>query len=131
MVWFQCLLLLYSPKCTCILALTQANTNYSEKQQSGKCGEKKPTELAWKIKELSELIESGRKLLVDMNGLIEKLQDEQCNWVKENIPRRLATIRQRVVSFIRGTSRHKSTAASHVLVFMISPEERNRMPYTV
>ena len=68
---------------------------------------------------------------MDVNGLIEKLQDEHCDWREENIPRRLTTIRQRVTTFIRGTTRHKRTAATHVLVFMISPEERNQKPYAL
>ncbi len=60
---------------------------------------------------------------MDISVLIEKLQDKHCDWVKENIPRHLTTIRQRVVTFIRGTTHHKRTAASHVHVFIISPEE--------
>lgn len=87
--------------------------------------------LAWKIKELSDLNETGRQLRVDINGLIERLRDEHCDWREANIPRRLATIRQRVVTFIRGTARHRRTAATHVLVFMVSPEERNQKPYAL
>ena len=55
----------------------------------------------------------------------------RCDWKEENIPRRLTTIRQRVVTFIRGITCHKRTAATHVLVFMVSPEERNRKPYAL
>ena len=86
---------------------------------------------SWNLKELTELHESGRQLVVDLNGICEKLQDEHCDWVEKNIPRHLATIRKRVTIFIQAASRHRRTAATHVLVFMISPEERNQKPYAL
>lgn len=87
--------------------------------------------LAWNIKELADLNESGRKLMVDLNALKEKLQDDSSDWVEENIPRRLSAVRQRMTTFIRAVSRHKRTPATHILVFMISPEGRNKKPYAL
>ena len=53
------------------VGITKAHTKYSEKQQSGKYQEKLLICLAWEIKKLSGLNESGRQLLVDINGLVE------------------------------------------------------------
>ena len=38
---------------------------------------------------------------------------------------------EKLRDFIRSCTRHKRTAASHVLVTMISPSERNRKPYAL
>ena len=46
-----------------LLELTKANTAYSEKQQSGRSSDKTLIELAWKVKELSDLNVCGRGLL--------------------------------------------------------------------
>ena len=56
------------------------NADYTEKQQSGKCSDKFSINLAWKIKELGNLNESGRKLIMDVGCFFDKLQDEHCNW---------------------------------------------------
>ena len=48
-----------------------------------------------------------------------------------NIPKRFKNIRKEIVSVIKGVTRHQRIAATHVLVFMISNEERrkNNMQY--
>ena len=50
---------------------------------------------------------------------------------QENIPRILQTIRQKAITFVKDVARHQRTAATHVLVFMISSEERNKKPYAL
>ena len=51
--------------------------------------------------------------------------------VKENIPRCLTGIRQSLVTFVQRITRFRRTPASHILIFMISPEEHNRKPYAI
>lgn len=87
--------------------------------------------LAWKIKELTDLNESGRNLLVEVNTLICNLEDVNYNQEERNIPRQLTQIRQKLRTFIKAVTRHQCTAATHVLIFMISPEERNKKPYAL
>ena len=58
-------------------------------------------------------------------------QQEQCIWERENIPRHLATIRDELMLFVKRVTCHKRTAATHLLVFMISSEERKKKPYTL
>ena len=57
--------------------------------------------------------------------------DESRDWVGENTPRRLTTLRGRLSSFTNSVSRHKRTAATHVFVFMIGTEDRARKPYSL
>lgn len=102
---------------------------YAEKQQSGSCREKTLITLAWNVKELSDLNVSGRKLIVDGESLCDRMGS--CNWIEENIPSFLATLRKRLVAFVRAASRRKRTAATHVLVIMISPEDRRSKPYAL
>ena len=116
---------------TFAIALIKATASYTEKQQAGKSNEKHLINLAWKMNELSMLNENGRKLLVDTKCLVDKFQNPCCDWVEGNIPRQLSSLQQRVTTFIRGVTRHKRTAATHILVFMISPEERCLKPYAL
>ena len=111
--------------------LTKTNATYSEKQKAGKSSEKILITLAWKVKELTDLNERGRRLLRDILAMVDKLQEEQCDWEGDNFPRRLTTLRERLRSFVRGVTRHKRTAATHLLVFMISTEDRRRKPYAL
>lgn len=67
--------------------------------------------------------------MVDVNCLIDRIST--CNWIEDNIPARLTTLRKSATTFVRAASRHKRTAATHVLIFMISPEERNSKPYAL
>jgi len=87
--------------------------------------------LSWKVKELNELGETGRCLHSEINQLRQIVQNDQCNWREDNIPRQLSNIRDKVVAFITGLTRHQRTPATHVLVFMISNEERNKKPYAL
>ena len=41
-----------------------------------------------------------------------------------NIPKRFKNIRKEIVSVIKGVTRHQRIAATHVLAFVISNEER-------
>lgn len=111
--------------------LRRTDRVYSEKQRSGKSGEKMLVILAWKLKELTDLNEEGRQLNMIISSLIEKLHGDQCDVVQDNIPRQVSTLRERMYSFIRRLTRHKRTAATHILVFMISPEDRRRKPYAI
>ena len=87
--------------------------------------------LAWKIKELSELDDIGRKCYRDTDNLTCRIDRNACLWQDENIPKKLKSIRQKLITFIKGVTRHQRTAATHILVFMISNEERGTKPYAI
>ena len=48
--------------------------------------------LAWKLKELSDLNEEGRKLNTVISLVVEKLQSECCDVVKDNIPHQMTNV---------------------------------------
>ena len=87
--------------------------------------------LAWKIKELSELDDNGRKCYRDVEILTCRIDQNVCSWQDENVPKKLKSIRQTLVKFIKGVTRHQRTAATHILIFMISNEERRTKPYAL
>ena len=113
------------------VALSDANDVYSRKQASGKATQQALFSLGWKVDELSKLTALGRKLLVRRLSIKERHASSGCNVVAENIPRKLTDLRSEAISFVEGCTRMRQTAATHLLVFMISPESRNKKPYAV
>ena len=114
-----------------LVELKSSNDMYSEKLQSDKYKDKDLITLSWKIKELSELNEIGRKLHAEITMLSKRIEENQCSWQQENIPKRLKDIRKNMISFIKGVTRHQRTAATHILVFMVSNESRRKKPYAI
>ena len=116
---------------TIIVALTKAQSSYESKVEAPKAGESALFKLAWAVREVEELIQQGRKLIVDMQVLIERLSDEGCNAVVENIARSLTSLKSQLTSFVKALSKHQRESASHIFVMMISSESRNRKPYAL
>ena len=85
--------------------------------------------LGWKIDELSRLNEQARQLSVDLTVAQEYIEDE--NKSLKDINRQLSHIRDHLKHFIKTVTRHKRTPATHVLVTLISPSDRNRKPYAL
>lgn len=85
--------------------------------------------LSWEIHELEELNKHGRQLMVDAAALSDKYNDPMSNLVSENVPRIFETFRLNLKPFIKLLYNYKRQQASHVFVFMISPEERQTKPY--
>ena len=86
--------------------------------------------MAWKINELEELNDIRRKLCGDITLLIVKIENDDSIWTVENVPDQLRVIRQTLITFIKGLTRYQRTAATHILVFMISDETRMK-PYAL
>ena len=85
--------------------------------------------LGWTIDELSRLNDECHTLYVGVTTLVEQLEDEATDVVQMNAAR-LTCVRKEYAS-IRSITRHKRTAATHVLVTTISPSERNVKPYAL
>ena len=82
------------------------------------------------MKELSELNEIGRNLCGSTKTLVTKV-DRQDALPEENIPSQVAEIRKKLTNFIKNVTRHRRTPATHILVFMISTEDRRKKPYAL
>ena len=80
--------------------------------------------MTWKVKELTELNETGRELYRNIGVLASKVSEDV--QTQENIPSQLTTVRTKLLAFIKGVTRHQRTSATHVLVFMISSEDRRK-----
>ena len=84
--------------------------------------------------EMSRLNELCRNLHVEVTTAIEHLGDRSMSWTTtacSKASRKILSIKTRLRQFVQGVTRHKRTAASHILVTMISPCERNRKPYAL
>lgn len=111
--------------------LKKASDEYSKKQHEEKATEKVMFKLAWDVQELGELEERGRKLVVNCGSLKAKLMQAHYDMISDNFPRQLTAIKRDLLFFTKQVVKHKRTPATHILVVMISPEERTRKPYAI
>lgn len=87
--------------------------------------------LCWSVDELGRLNENGRKLRIEIDALLVLFGDPSTDFIHQNIARRLSTICDDLLPFIHGVTRHQRHVATHVLVTMISPSQRNKKPYAL
>lgn len=85
--------------------------------------------LSWDVEELKALNEEGRKLRVEISSLVDICTPR--NFQPMNVPRKLTSIRQRLCELIKRVTKFKRNAATHVFVFMISSELRDRKPFAI
>ena len=111
--------------------LRKTSNKYAEKQVAGKTLEKTMFDLAWDVEELSRVDDIGRKLIVDCSALAGKLLQPGYNRVTDNFARMLCTFRDKATQFSKRAVKYRRTPATHVLVVMISPEERSKKPYAL
>ena len=80
--------------------------------------------LGWTVDELDRLVKEGRQLHAEISTLrssIRALQEAE-----EKIVRRLTKLHPRLMEFIKQSTHQRRVAATHVLVIMISPEDRSK-----
>ena len=112
------------------LALQDAKEEYERKQGEGKSG-KEMFGLAWDVKELSDLKEVGRELSVECATLVDKLLDPKYDIIANNLTNQISSFREKVLSFVKAITKYRCEPATHILVVLISPEERNKKPYAL
>lgn len=114
------------------LGLQKAQASYEEKLGSSiKVAEKTMFNLAWQIQELQDLHDCVRKLAVGVTTLIEKLECSDYNPIQDNFASKLSLTKKQLLDSVKKISKHQRTAATHVFVFMVSPENRCRKPYAL
>jgi len=64
--------------------------------------------LSWKVNELDDLWEKGRKLHSDVNNLLNGRGNES------NVPSCLWTIRQKAADLVKGVVCHQQNAATYI-----------------
>lgn len=113
------------------VALSQANDDYSTKLASGRATNQALFSLGWKVDELSRLAELERNVHVRSKTILDCLSRADCDLIQENIPRQLTDRRSDDLSFIEGVTRSRWVVATHLFVFMISPEDQQQKPYAL
>lgn len=88
-------------------------------------------QLAWKVDEMSRLIESGRKARVEMQSLIDLVQRDEDEIRASSTSNRLSQLKRTLHMIVKGYFLYRRRAATHVLVVMISTEARRRKPYAL
>ena len=88
-------------------------------------------ELAWDVKELEDLNGCGRQLIVSNSTLVDKLRNSLYNRIADNFARQLTCWKDAAISFVKRVVKYKREAATHVMVVLISPEERCIKPYAL
>ena len=81
--------------------------------------------------DLTQLNEEGRKLLVNLRCIQQIADTTEERFISCNTPRQLTTFRSSVLKFLQNVHRFRRVAATHIFVFMISPEQRDRKPYAL
>lgn len=107
------------------------NDEYSEKESAGKSTSRNLFELAWDVKELSELNSTGRSLLVEIEVLSNRMADPLYDRIGDNLSRKVTSIRDKLTLYVKGITRYRRVAATHILVVMISTEDRKQKPYAL
>jgi hypothetical protein len=108
-------------------ALEKANTLYYEKQKA-EVSEKQLVDCCWVVKSLSDAVADGRSIVTEISSILDALDESQQS---TNIPFRIREIVNRLKNFLKILTKHQRTPATHIFVFMISPEERIRKPYAI
>ena len=87
--------------------------------------------LAWNLGDLKQLHTLARELRVEVGSLQGVMEDVTSDPQELNVPRRLEGLRNKLITLAKGVSRYRHEAATHIFVFMISPESRVFKPYAV
>ena len=62
---------------------------------------------------------------------MEKLNDPVYDTIENNLARQLTSLRSQMTTFVKRASRYRRNPTGHLLVIMISTEDRKRKPYAM
>ena len=88
-------------------------------------------QLAWNVDEIGRLIDIGRKARVEIQCLLDSLENGSENMANTGANHRLSQVKRLLQDIVKGFYRYRRTAATHVLVIMISTETRTKKPYAL
>ena len=122
---FMCKILFY------IIGLQQAQATYEEKlKTSTRVAEKTKFGPAWKIKELQDLHDFIRKLVVEISTHYWTSSRFRIT-IQFNFARNPSSVQKQLINAVKQLFKYQRIAATHVLVFMVNPEGRSRQPYAL
>ena len=100
-------------------------------QERGTLTRRWPATLSLSVDELDRLNKMGRDLYIEIDAVLALLDNPLSDLIQRNVARRISRIRDDLLHFVQGISRYQRTAATHVLVTMISPSQRDKKPYAL
>jgi len=109
--------------------LQAANNNYEEKLKSGGTAESTMFSLSWDIEELKHISTECRNMYREVTQCISDCTSELFQHC--NIPRQLSQIRKKLCELNKRIVHFRRVPATHIFVFMISSDARNKKPYAV
>ena len=113
------------------IALVKANNEYATKQQEGVSTEKLMMNLAWNVKDLSDLNDCGRKVIQECDIIKRRLDDCSYDRISTNFAKTISMLCDLACTFVKRVTKYKRVAATHVLVLMISAEQWTSKPYAL
>ena len=87
--------------------------------------------LAWDVKELDDLNEKGRSIVRQCSALKDGMLDPYYDPIASNMARQLTQLREETLFFTKRVAKFRRESATHVLIVMISTEERTTKPYAL
>ena len=100
-----------------------ANGVFSKAIQGGTSSDQELMELSWSVVGFEKLVEKARNLQLDLRTFMQGLGSANTGG--------LTSIISRLLTYLKDLFLKKRIAATHVLVFMISDELRNKKPYAI
>lgn len=107
------------------------SNDYATKQKEGVSAEKVMMSLAWNVKDLSDLNESGRRVVQECGNIKQRLEDLSYDRISGNFAKSITLCCESAKTFVKRVYRYKRVAATHILIVMISPEQRVNKPYAL
>ena len=106
-----------------IAGVDAANGVYSRALQGGRSSDHTLMELAWAVVGFEELVKKVRSFQVELGGFEQRESGGAID--------HLISLKSGLLAYLKDLYTKKRTAASHMLVFMIADELRNRKPYAI
>ena len=117
---------------TICTVLKKTDSRLCEKLSAGKRhSDKEVATLSLSVDELDRLNKMGRDLYIEIDAVLALLENPSSDLIQRNVARRISRIRDDLLHFVQGISRYQRTAATHVLVTMISPSQRDKKLYAL
>ena len=101
-----------------------ANEAYNKALQGGKTSESKLMELAWSSVGFEELVKKVRGFQLELKDV-----GQEGGGAASGVD--LFELKSKMLSYLKDLFSKKRIAATHLLVFMIADERRNRKPYAI
>ena len=109
--------------------MQKANHAYEEKLSHGHVLDQTMFSLSWDIEELKSISGECRTLFCEVEWCIDACSSELFH--RQNVPRKLTTIKSNLSNVIRRTVHFRRRPATHIFVFMVSSETRIKKPYSL